>query len=317
MSRIAYVNGRYVPFRKAAVHVEDRAFQFGDGVYEVCEVKEGRLVDEGRHMARLVRSLAAIRIPLPAGMSALGVILRELVRRNRIHNGIVYLQVTRGVAPRTHAFPPVPVKPGIVATARSTDQALAARRAAEGVAVITVPDNRWGRVDIKTVGLLPNVLAKQAARDAGAYEAWFVDGGGYVTEGASTNAWIVTGEGRLVTRQTDHDILAGITRSVLLDLLSREGIEVEERPFTVAEALRAKEAFISAASTIVMPVTSIDGTAVGDGKPGPMATRLRAVFHDHAEIAPLWAGPGGSTETAGKPPPAKTQVTGRATPGKL
>lgn len=289
MSRIAYVNGRYVRLREAAVNVEDRAFQLGDGVYEVCEVRAGRLIDEARHMARLERSLKAIQIEQPMDRAAIGVVLRELVRRNRVENGIAYLQVTRGVAPRNHAFPLKPVKPGMVGTARSLDTAQGTARAETGIAVITVPDNRWGRVDIKTVGLLPNVLAKQTARAAGAYEAWFVDRDGSVTEGASTNAWIVTGDGRLVTRQTDHGILPGITRSVLMDMLQPEGLTVEERAFTVEEALRAREAFISAASTIVMPVVSIDGAMVGSGKPGPVAKRLRAAFHRHAETAPAWS----------------------------
>ncbi len=289
MSRIAYVNGRYVPLRKAAINVEDRAFQLGDGVYEVCEVRGGRLIDEARHMARLERSLKAIHIEPPMDRVAIGVILRELVHRNRVQNGIVYLQVSRGVAPRNHAFPLTPVKPGIVGTARSIDMTLGAKRADEGIAVITVPDNRWGRVDIKTVGLLPNVIAKQTARAAGAFEAWFVDRDGKVTEGASTNAWIVTGDGRLVTRQTDNGILPGITRSVLMDMLGAENLTAEERPFTVAEALRAKEAFISAASTIVLPVVSIDGKTIGSGSPGPVARRLRDAFHRHAEIAPAWS----------------------------
>jgi D-alanine transaminase len=289
MSRIAYVNGRYVPLRDASVNVEDRAYQLGDGVYEVCEVRGGRLIDETRHMARLERSLKAIHIEQPMDRVAIGVILRELVHRNRVENGIVYLQVSRGVAPRNHAFPLTPVKPGIVGTARAIDVAQGAKRAEEGIAVLTVPDNRWGRVDIKTVGLLPNVIAKQTARAAGAYEAWFVDRDGRVTEGASTNAWIVTGDGRLVTHQTDHGILPGITRSVLMDMLGPENLSVEERPFTVAEALGAKEAFISAASTIVLPVVSIDGKTVGSGRPGPVAKRLRAAFHRHAETAPAWS----------------------------
>jgi len=289
MSRIAYVNGRYLPLRDAAVNIEDRAFQLGDGVYEVCEVRGGRLIDEARHLARLWRSLAAIHIVEPMDSAAIGVIFRELVRRNRVVNGIVYLQVTRGVAPRNHAFPLKPVRPGIVATARSTDVAQGEKRAEAGIAVITVPDNRWGRVDIKTVGLLPNVLAKQHARETGAYEAWFVDRDGLVTEGASTNAWIVTGAGRLVTRQADRGILSGITRSVLLDMLGPEGLTLEERPFTVAEALRAEEAFISAASTIVIPVVTIDGAPVGSGRPGPVAKRLRTAFHLHAETAPAWS----------------------------
>jgi D-alanine transaminase len=289
MSRIAYVNGRYVPHRDAAVHIEDRALQFGDGVYEVCEVRNGRLIDEARHLARLERSLGEIRIGMPMDRAALGVVLRELVRRNRVVDGIVYLQVTRGVAPRNHAFPLHPVKPGLIGTAKSLNVAEGQRRAEQGVTVITMPDNRWGRVDIKTVGLLPNVLAKQAAKDAGAYEAWFVDHEGQVTEGSSTNAWIVTAENRLVTRHADHGILSGITRSVILDMVEGEGLTLEERPFSVVEARAAKEAFLTGSSTIVLPIVSIDGIPVGNGRPGPVAGRLRRAYHAHAEAAPAWS----------------------------
>ncbi|HEY0290866.1 MAG TPA: aminotransferase class IV, partial [Hansschlegelia sp.] len=195
MSRIAYVNGRYVPHAKAAVHIEDRGYQFADGVYEVCEVMNGVLIDETRHLARLARSLSELGIRPPMPDSALKVVLRETVRRNGVHDGIVYLQVTRGVSRRDHYFPPESVAPSIVVTARSADRAKANKAAEAGVAVITVPENRWPRVDIKSVALLPNVLAKQQAKDAGAKEAWYVDADGYVTEGGSTNAWIVTGEG--------------------------------------------------------------------------------------------------------------------------
>ncbi len=289
MSRIAYVNGRYVTHQAAAIHIEDRSVQFADAVYEVCEVKDGRLIDEMRHLARLNRSLAALRIGLPMSLASLGVVLREVVRRNRVRNGIVYLQVTRGTAPRNHAFPQNDIRPGVIVTARSLDPAEGERRAREGVAVITTPDIRWGRVDIKTVGLLPNVLAKQKAREAGAYEAWFVNAEGFVTEGASTNAWIVTKDGTLVTHAADQAILHGITRIAVLELAEEEGIRVEERRFTIAEALSAREAFITAASTIVMPVVAVDGKPIGDGKPGPMASRLRAIFHAHVEIGPAWS----------------------------
>ena len=244
MSRIAYVNGRYVPHGEAMVHVEDRGYQLADAVYEVCEVLAGRLVDERRHMQRLDRSLAAIAIRHPVGARALAIVLREVVRRNRVRDGLVYLQITRGVAPRNHAFPPATVAPGIVVTARSLNRAMRARAAEEGVAVITVPDNRWERVDIKTVALLPNVLARQKAKEAGAFEAWFVDREGFVTEGASTNAWIVTGDRTLVTRPAEHGILRGIARSVVVDLARREGLAVEERRFTVDEAQAAREAFV-------------------------------------------------------------------------
>lgn len=290
MSRITYVNGRYLPHADAAVHVEDRGYQFGDGVYEAAEVKDGRIIDETRHMQRLWRSLSELRIRPPMPLVALGAVTREVIRRNRVKDGVIYLQITRGVAPRNHMFPPEETPPSLVVSSHSIARRTGDQRAVEGVAVITVPDNRWERVDIKAVTLLPNVLAKQRAREAGAYEAWFVDRDGFVTEGASTNAWIVTKAGTLVTRPAERGILRGITRSVVLDLAKREGLTVEERRFTVEEAMSAKEAFLTAATTIVMPVVKIDGNTVADGHPGPLATRLRAIFHSQAEVAPTWSG---------------------------
>jgi D-alanine transaminase len=284
MSRIAYVNGRYVPHAAAMVHIEDRGYQFSDGVYEVCEVRAGRLVDERRHIERLQRSLRELRIRPPMSPLALGVVMRETIARNRVRNGIVYLQVTRGVARRDHAFPPPATAPSLVVTARTIDTAANEKAAAAGIAVISVPDNRWGRVDIKTVGLLPNVLAKQEAREEGAREAWFVDREGYVTEGSSTNAWIVTAGGKVVTRPADSAILRGITRTVLIEAIAAQGLELEERPFTLSEAYAAREAFVTAASQIVMPVVRIDGRAIGSGVPGPIARALRAGFHGHAEL---------------------------------
>lgn len=284
MSRIAYVNGRYLPHRDASVHVEDRGYQFADGVYEVCEVWNGQLVDERRHLDRLERSLRELRIDSPMSRAALGLVLREVVRRNGVRDGMVYLQVTRGVARRDHPFPPPGTPPSVVVTARRSDRKAQDALARQGVAVITVPENRWPRVDIKSVSLLPNVLAKQMAREAGAREAWFVDADGYVTEGASTNAWIVTAQRTLVTRPADSGILRGITRTVALEVAASLGYAVEERAFTVAEALAAEEAFISAATTVVMPVVRIDGQTVGKGVPGPVATALRLKFHDFSEI---------------------------------
>jgi D-alanine transaminase len=283
MSRIAYVNGRYVPFRDAKVHIEDRGYQFSDAVYEVCEVRGGRLIDERRHLARLQRSLGELRIRMPMSPRALGVILREVVARNRIGYGLVYLQISRGVARRDPAFPPPHVAPTVVATARRLDKARNEALAAKGIAVISVPDSRWGRVDIKSVGLLPNVLARQAAIDHGAREAWFVDQDGKVTEGASANAFIVTAAGKLVTRHADHAILRGITRTVVFDVLKAQGLTVEERSFTLEEAYAAREAFITSATQIVIPVVTIDGHVIGDGKPGPVATALRREFHRYAE----------------------------------
>src|ERR1700722_11731729 len=283
MSRIAYVNGRYLPLRQAMVHVEDRGYQFGDAVYEVCEVRQGRLIDERRHLARLKRSLDELQIKLPMSPVALGIVLREVIARNRIGYGIVYLQISRGVARRDHAFPAPEVPPSLVVTARPLNARRNEALAAGGIAVVSVPDDRWGRVDIKTTGLLPNVLARQAAIAQGARDAWFVDKDGKVTEAASANAWIVTAAGSVVTRPADHGILEGITRTVLFDVIKEQGLSVEERPFTLAEAYAAREAFVTAASQIVLPVVRIDGHAIGEGKPGPVATALRRAFHGYAE----------------------------------
>jgi len=285
MSRIAYVNGLYENLRDAAVNVEDRGYQFSDGVYEVCEVVGGRMVDFPRHMARLERSLRELRIAQPMRLSSLRVVMQEVVRRNRINYGIVYLQVTRGVAHRDHGFPSPEVRPSVVITAKSLNFARNQATAERGVKVITTAENRWPRVDIKTVGLLPNVLARQEARDKGAHEAWYVDVNGFVTEGASCNAWIVTRDGRVVTRSAERGILSGITRAVLIDVLAALQLRLEERNFTPEEAAQAAEAFVSSASQIVMPVISIDGRPVGDGKPGPVALRLRQEFHKFSDIA--------------------------------
>jgi D-alanine transaminase len=285
MSRVAYVNGRYLPHRAAVVHIEDRGYQFSDGVYEVCEVRDKALVDERRHIERLQRSLTELRIRLPMSPAALSMVLHETVRRNRVRDGIVYLQVTRGVARRDHAFPAPDTHPSVVVTARNLDRAKGEQTARDGISVITVPDQRWARVDIKSVSLLPNVLAKQAAREQGAREAWLVDSKGFVTEGASANAWIVTDEGTVVTRPADHNILRGISRTVVLDVVAAQGLRLEERPFTVEEAYAAREAFVTAASQIVLPVIRIDGRPIGAGKPGKVGLALRQAFHRHAEFS--------------------------------
>jgi D-alanine transaminase len=285
MSRIAYVNGRYQPHRDAAVHVEDRGYQFADGVYEVCQVADGRLVDERRHTERLLRSLGELRIRLPMTLPALSVVLHETIRRNRVTNGIVYLQITRGVARRDFAFPAADTPPTLVVMAKNLDPARNEHIAEVGMAVVTVPENRWPRVDIKSVSLLPNVLAKQAARDRDAREAWFVDAQGYVTEGSSSNAWIVTQDRKLMTRPTDQGILRGITRTVLLDVIRAQGLVLDERAFTVDQALAAQEAFVTSASQIVLPVVRIDGRPLGAGRPGPIAIALRREFHRHAEFS--------------------------------
>ncbi|BCG94719.1 D-amino-acid transaminase [Mesorhizobium sp. 131-2-1] len=286
MPRIAYVNGRYVAHADASVHIEDRGYQFADGVYEVCEVARGFIVDMPRHLGRLGRSLAELSIDWPVTQRVLPLILREVVRRNHVVNGLVYVQVTRGVASREFFFPAPGTRPSLVVTARKADPAAAARRAETGIKVITVPENRWDRVDIKSTGLLPNVLAKQKAKEAGAQEAWFVDTDGMVTEGGSSNAWIVTRDGVLVTRPAEHGILRGITRTTLFDVAAKLGLTIEERKFSVAEAKAAREAFISSATTIAMPIVAIDGAPVANGHPGSMTLSLRQAFFDVAEKSP-------------------------------
>jgi D-alanine transaminase len=285
MSRIAYVNGQYRDMRDASVNIEDRGYQFSDGVYEVCEIRGGKVVDLPRHMTRLQRSLRELRIDMPMPLPALEVVIHETVRRNRVAYGIVYLQVTRGVARRDHAFPVKPVKPAIVVTARGLNFRKNQDTAARGIGVITIPENRWPRVDIKSVSLLPNVLAKQQARENDAYEAWFVDGEGHVTEGASSNAWIVTRDGKVITRSATSGILAGVTRAVLTNVMSALQIKFEERPFTPQEAYEAAEAFVTASSQIVMPVVRIDGRPIGDGKPGAISMRLREEFHRFSDFS--------------------------------
>lgn len=282
MSRIAYVNGAYVRMGAAQVNIEDRGYQFADGVYEVWSVQDGRLLDNDGHFERLARSLGELRIEAPMDRAALAIVLKETLRRNRVRDGIVYLQVTRGVAPRDHAFPADDVRAAVVVTARSVDRRLLDARVQKGVAVITTPDIRWKRVDIKSVSLLPNVLAKQAAREAAAFEAWLVDGEGYVTEGSSTTAWIVDANGRIRTRALGNDILPGVTRASLLKAARERQMPVYENAFTVADAKGALEAFISSASGVVVPVISIDGAPVGDGAPGPIALALRAAYFEGA-----------------------------------
>lgn len=282
MSRIAYVNGQYRPHGQATVHIEDRGFQFADGVYEVWSVFDGKLADFEGHLTRLHRSLNELRITIPMSEAALTRVLQETVRRNRIMEGIVYLQVTRGTARRDHPFPAEGTPPSVIVTARSIPLSKSNASAAKGVAVKTHPDIRWGRCDIKTVGLLPNVLAKQAAKEKGAAEAWMVDEAGLVTEGSSTNAWIVDEDGVLRTRDAQANILRGITRAAVMALVADEGLKIEERAFTVDEVKRAKEAFYTSASGFVMPATSIDGTKIGDGKPGPVATKLRDLYLERA-----------------------------------
>ncbi|RED53250.1 D-amino-acid transaminase [Aestuariispira insulae] len=281
MPRYAYVNGRYCHHGEATVHIEDRGYQLGDGVYEVVTILNGKMVDEAGHLDRLERSLSELRIDMPVKRDVIRMICREMVKRNGIDNGLVYMQVTRGVAPRNHAFPTKPVKPALVMTTKRMDFARMAKFT-DGVEIITVPEQRWARRDIKTIGLLPNCLGKQAAVEAGAYEAWQVDDDGYVTEGTSSNAWILTKEKKLVTRQLNQDILHGITRKTVLELAVENGIEVEERAFTLQEAYEALEAYATSATSFVTPIVKIDDHVLGNGKPGSFGLKLLAAYQEYA-----------------------------------
>jgi D-alanine transaminase len=285
MARTIYVNGRYADYHDALIHAEDRGFLFGDAVYEVCPVIAGRIIDEAPHLDRLERSLDELSIDMPMHRSSLEHVLREVVRRNRVREGMIYLEVSRGVAKRDFIFPSPDTPRTLVAFARHQSLAKGDAQAEKGIAVVTTPDIRWGRVDIKTVQLLAPVLAKEEARAAEAKEAWMVDRDGFVTEGASANAWIVTGDNEIVTRPAVAGILRGVTRTVLIELAAREKLKIVERPFTVAEALAARQAFVTSATTFVMPVTSIDGKSVGNGEPGELTMRLRAMVLAAAKAA--------------------------------
>ena len=282
MSRVAYVNGLYLPLRQATVHIEDRGYQFADGVYEVIEVHAGALIDEERHLQRLVRSLGELRIDAPMRAGALRIVLREIVARNKLRQGFVYMQISRGVARRDHLFPDPPVRPSLVVTARLVDPAKSGAKAAKGIRVITMPDMRWKRPDIKTISLVANVLAKQAAKERDSGEAWLLDADGLITEGSSSNAWIIDHDGTVITHPVTNAILQGVTRTTLLTLLQKLGHRVEERRFSPQEAYAAREAFITGATSIVTPVVAIDDHVLGTGAPGPLALNLRAHFHDVA-----------------------------------
>ncbi|MBB3522877.1 D-amino-acid transaminase [Rhizobium redzepovicii] len=283
MPRIAYVNGRYVKHSDASVHIEDRGYQFADGVYEVCEVRHGYIVDLTRHLNRLDRSLGELSIAWPMGRAALTQVIRETLRRNHVRNGLFYMQVTRGVARRDHVFPAKGTPPSLVITAKSTDPKIIAAKNANGIKAITLADNRWDRVDIKSVGLLPNAMARQQAKEVGAQEAIYVDGHGMVKEGAATNVWIVDSEGMLVTRPAEHGILRGITRTTLIDVAAKLGLEIAERNFSVAEMLAAREVFLTAATSICFPVVSVNDQTIANGHPGSVSQKVREAFFDVAE----------------------------------
>lgn len=284
MSRIAYVNGRYLPQREASVNVEDRGYQFGDGVYEVVHLYRGRFIDSERHLGRLERSLGEIRIAMPMPRAALLHVLNEVARRNRVRDGLLYMQVTRGVARRDHAFPSDATPPAMVVTVRRIPP-YPADIDAWTASAITYADQRWARCDIKSTNLLPNVLARQAARERGAAEAILIDARGMVTEGAATSFWIVDAEGRLRTRYLDQGILPGCTRDTLLAIMQDAGVAFEERAFSEAEMRAAHEAFITSATSFVKPIVAIDAQPVGDGRAGPVTRRLFALFARHVNGA--------------------------------
>ncbi|MGI9422888.1 MAG: D-amino-acid transaminase [Hyphomicrobiaceae bacterium] len=287
MARCIYVNGSYHDYQAASVHAEDRGFQFGDAVYEVMEVKSGQIIDESRHLQRLERSLGELEMAQPMSHAALRLVIRETVRRNRVADGMVYLQVSRGSGPRDFLFSGVQTGPTTVCLARSVEPSTQAAAAEKGIKVITCPEMRWARCDIKTVMLLPASLAKQSAKQAGAQEAWFVDADGYVLEGGSSNAWILTTDNEIVTRPVDDAILRGVTRTTLVDLLAQQGLSFSQRAFTRDDVLNAREAFITSATNLVMPVIEVDGHPIGDGVPGDVVKLLRRTFHEVAEASDL------------------------------
>jgi D-alanine transaminase len=280
--RIAYVNGRYLRHAQAGVHVEDRGLQFADAVYEVFGVIDGAIFDEEEHLDRLERSLGELSMSMPIGREPLKLVVREIARQNRVVNGLIYLQITRGSFRRDHAIPAASLRPSIVLTARNVDMEAVELRRRSGIKVVTMRDERWARCDIKSTSLLANVLAKTAARQAGAYESWLVDREGFVTEGSSTTAWIVDAKGRLITRDLTHAILPGVTRRVILEVAAESQVSVEERLFTAAEAAGAKEAFITAATIGVLPIVAIDEVRIGEGRPGPVAERVQELYRREA-----------------------------------
>ena len=283
VGRIAYVNGRYLPLAQAGVHIEDRALQFADGIYEVVGILDGLVLDEEHHLDRLARSVGEIGMAMPMAREPLKLVIREMARRNRVRDGLIYMQVTRGAYRRDHAIPSSPSRPTLIMTARPISPQTNDKRREQGVAVITRPDQRWARCDIKSTALLPNILAKTDARNAGAFEAWLIDRDGFITEGSSTSAWIVDKDGNIVTRDLSNAILPGVTRREILDAAAEAQIAIVERKFTPAEALAAKEAFMTAATLGATAIVSIDGHKIGDGKPGPLTRRLQELYLRRAE----------------------------------
>ena len=283
MSRVAYVNGRYLRHAEAQVHVEDRGYQFSDGVYEVILIKNGKMIDEEQHLERLKKSLSSLEINPPMKRAPMRHVMKELIKRNKFRNGIIYIQITRGVAAREHSFPKYS-KPALVMTARR----IATKTNDEiesGVKVITIDDIRWKRCDIKSTSLLPNVLGKQTARRQGAYEAWMVDASGFVTEGTSTNAWIVTSDRKLITAELGSNILSGITRDTFIKIIHELNYKLEERQFSVEEAKNAREAFFTSSTSFLTPVSEIDGVVIGNGRAGSVSMELIKAYDNYMKQA--------------------------------
>ena len=282
MSRIAYVNGAYVPHDMAFVHIDDRGYQFADGVYEVVSVIDGKMIDEEPHLDRLWRSMDELQMTEPVTRAALKLISKQLVKKNHLKNALLYIQVTRGVAKRDHAFPQGDLRSSLVMTCRRFDFGAVRERAKTGIKVSSQPDIRWGRCDIKATALLPNVLAKQAAKEVGAFEAVLFDADNNITEGSSTSVWMVDDNGTLVTRPLNDNILPGITRATLIELAEKHQIKIEERAFSLEEAKAAKEMFLTSATSCAMPIVELDGCKIADGKPGSVATKLVELYWDFA-----------------------------------
>lgn len=286
MTRTVYVNGEYLPENEAKVSIFDRAFLMGDGVYEVTSVLGGKLIDFDGHRARLERSLNELDMPHPEVMDDLLEIHRELVRINEIDEGMIYLQVTRGAAgDRDFVYPDADTEPTVVLFTQSKPGLADSPMAKKGIKVISIDDQRWGRRDIKTTQLLYPSMGKMMAKAAGCDDAWMVQDG-HVTEGTSNNAYIIKG-GKIITRQLSNDILHGITRAAVLRFAQEAQMQVEERHFTIDEAKDADEAFVTSASTFVMPVVELDGAQIGDGSPGPLSARLREVYIDESRKAAI------------------------------
>ncbi len=304
MPRIAYVQGRYVPLDRAGVHIEDRGFLFADGVYEVALVLGGRILDERAHLERLARSLAALEISLPMSEAALRQVMRALVRRNRRREASLYLQITRGTAPRAHHYPDPAPRATLAMVIRRFDPLAVRRRQRLGVAVEPLPDERWRRCDVKSIALLANAMAKERAHRRGAFEAWMTDDRGCVTEGASSTAFIVDRQGVLRTRPPGTDILPSITRRIVIELAGELGVPVVERPFTIDEAQAALEAFLCSTTSFVMPVVRIGDAPVGDGRPGPLTRRLIAAHWRHVQRETGYAPPPDDADRVPDPDPA-------------